>query len=31
MFCGHVPGDEAFILESLSVLSGAAGEKVHIP
>ena len=31
MFCGHVPGDEALVSESLSVLSGAAGEKIHIP
>ena len=29
--CGHVPGDEAAILESLFVISGATGEKIHIP
>ena len=31
MFCGHVPGDEALVSQPLFVLSGTAGEEVHIP
>ena len=31
MFCSDVPGDEAVILESLSVLSGATRQEIDIP